>query len=219
MGTTRLQLYNASLRLCGKSRLAALTDEGEGRRLLDDVWDDGWVDGCLEAGLWKFAMRTLRMDYEVSVTPQFGYHRAFLKPDDWIRPNAICEDEFFASPLLRYQDEGQYIYSDLDQIYVRFVSNDSTHGGDLSTWTSAFGDYAAAVGASQIIHKISSDKEKIDMLIKPNGILAQALKTARSLDAMNENTRFPPQGSWVRSRGGRMGGPMGDGGASGSLIG
>jgi hypothetical protein len=220
VATTRLQLYNNALRHCGERRLASITEEREPRRLLDDVWDDGWVDTVLEAGLWKFAMRTQRLDFETSVTPPFGYARAFLKPEDWIRPNAVCTDEYFNEPLLRYQDEGDYIYSDLDEIFVRFVSNHSTRGGDLSIWTGAFADYAAAYGASKIIYKLTADKDRILLLMKPRtGILPQSLQTARSLDAMNENTRFPPAGTWVRSRGRMGGGPMGDGGQTGSLIG
>jgi len=220
VATTRLQLYNAALRLCGERKLASLTEDREPRHLLDDVWDDGWKDRVLEGGLWKFAMRTQRLDYELSVEPQFGYRRAFLKPSDWIRPNAICTDEYFNEPLLRYQDEGSYIFSDLDEIFVRFVSNHTDYGGDLSNWTGAFGDYAAAYGASKILPKLTSDKNRLAAVLAPrNGILDRALQTARSLDAMNENTRFLPTGTWVRARGRRGGGPMGDGGHSGSLIG
>ena len=220
MATTRLQLYNAALRLCGERKLASLTEDREPRHLLDDVWDDGWVDDCLEAGLWKFAMRTQRLDYETSVTPQFGYRRAFLKPSDWIRPNAICSDEYFDNPLLRYQQEGDYIFADLDEIFIRFVSNHTDYGGDLSNWSGAFADYAAAYGASKIIPKLSSDKDRLQSILAPRrGILDRALQTARSLDAMIENTRFPPPGTWVRARGRRGGGPFGDGGQTGSLIG
>lgn len=221
MATTRLNLYNNALRICGDRSLASLSEEREPRRLLDGVWDDGWVDTCLEAGFWKFAMKTQRFDFETSVTPEFGYRRAFLKPDDWIRPYAVCTDEYFREPLLRYQDETDYIFSDLDEIFVRFVSNATTHGADLSVWTGAFADYAAAYGASKIIHKLTADNEKVQALLKPRtGILAQNLQTARSLDAMNDPTRFPPPGGWVRARARRAGGgPMGDGGQTGNLIG
>ena len=218
--TTRLQLYNSALRMCGQRRLASLTEENEARRLLDDVWADGWVDGVLEAGFWKFAMRSQKISYETSITPSFGYQRAFLKPTDWIRPYAICSDEYYSSPLLRYQDDGQYIFADLDDIYVRFVSNDSTRGADLSLWPSAFSDYAAAVGASKIIPKLTADKSRLDMILRPRtGLVDQTLSMAQNIDAMGEPQKFPPLGSWVNSRGRRGAGPMGDGGVSGSLIG
>ena len=221
MATSRLELYNSALRICGERKLANLTESREPRFLLDDVWDDGWVDTVLEAGYWKFAMRTVRMNFESTVTPAFGYRRAFLKPTDWIRPYSVCSDEYFREPLLRYQDEQDYIFADLDEIFVRFVSNDNTHGSDLSTWTGAFADYASAYGASKIIHKFTADKEKLQMLLKPRtGYLAQTLQTARSLDAFNDATRMLPPGGWIRARGGRVGGgPFGDGGQTGSLIG
>ena len=220
MGTTRLQLYNNALRMCGDRRIATLSDETESRRLLDDVWNDGWIDEVLEAGFWKFAMKSQKFSYETSVTTSFGYQRAFLKPDDWIRPYAICSDEFYRAPLLRYQDDGQYIFADLDDIYVRYVSNGSTRGGDLSLWAGAFADYAAAVGASKIIPKLTADKTRLDMILHSrSGLLAQNLSQALNLDAMGEPQKFPALGSWVNSRGRRGGGPFGDGGATGSLIG
>jgi len=225
MGTTRLKLYNAALRLCGHSRLAALSDEVEGRRLLDDVWDDDGIRKVLEAGLWRFAMRSQELDYEPTVSPQFGHTRAFLKGTDWVRTAAVCNDEFFVSPLLNYQDEGDMIFADLDTIWVRFVSDDIDFGGDLANWPGSFQDYAAAYFAYQIIPKLTSDKDKISFLQHPTqptrGYLPAALRTARSRDAQKDPTQFPPQGTWVRARsrhGGRRG-PMGDGGTSGSLIG
>ena len=56
-------------------------------------------------------------------------------------------------------------YADLDTIYVQFVSDDPAFGGDLSTWTGSFADYAEAFFASRIIHKLTSDKQKLLMLL------------------------------------------------------
>ena len=106
--TDRLSIYNGALMLAGERFLASLTEEREPRRLLDHVWDTGGLKACLEMGQWAFAMRTTQVDYDTSVEPGFGYHRAFVKPDDWVLTSAVCEDEFFRSPLLRYWDEAGY---------------------------------------------------------------------------------------------------------------
>lgn len=226
MGTTRLQIYNAALLLCGAEQLSALTDDGEARRRCDQVWDNNFIRKVLQAGQWNFATRTQQLDYDTTVTTQFGYTRAFVKGDDWVRTMAVCSDEFFNSPLIDYQDEGGYIFADLDTIYVRFVSDDGAYGSDLSTWPDSFQQYAEAFMASKIIFRLTSDKQRLLYLLgdpgrNTSGHLEKMLKNARSDDAMRDPTTFPPSGSWVASRGSKTSrrGPFGDGGTTNSLTG
>ena len=58
----------------------------------------------------------------------------------------------------------------------------------------------------------NTDKEQLE------GDVKKLLNTARATDAMDETTRFPPRGTWSRSRSGTGRGNR-DGGSSGSLIG
>jgi hypothetical protein len=128
VGTTRLQLYNQALRICGERRLASLTENREPRHLLDQVWAEGGVDDVLEQGQWNFAMRAVQIDSDPSVDPAFGLAYGFTKPTDWIRTAGFCSDERFSTPLLEYKDEAGYWYADITPIYVRYVSNDSGFG-------------------------------------------------------------------------------------------
>lgn len=226
--TTKLQLFRDALRICGAASIATLVDEIEGRRLLDEVWDNGGVRKCLERGAWKFAVRTQMLDYDPSISPAFGFTRAFLKGSDWVTTTAICNDEFLRSPLLNYVDEVGYLYANEDIIYVQFVSDDAAFGGDLSTWTGTFSDFAAAYFASQIIHRLTASAQLVTMLLGPDmsgerrGYLVEKLRTARSKDGMQGPTRFLPTGAWTRSRSnGRNPGNGGrrDGGPWGQLIG
>lgn len=198
---TRLQLYNDALTICGERSLASLTEDREPRRLLDQVWDNGGVARCLEMGQWGFAMRTVRVDSDPDVDPEFGYQFGFNKPTDWIVTSGLCSDERFTTPLLQYVDENEYWYSDTDPIYVRYVSDDSEYGGDLGLWTATFADYAAAHFAGKIILKLTQDKERRDEILHPrSGIEARRLALALSRNAMANPTKFPPTGSWVSSR-------------------
>lgn len=223
MTTSRLSLYNAALSHCGQRGLASLNETGEPRYLLDDVWTRGGVRYCLEQGLWNFACRTQMLDYSASITPQFGYRRAFQMPSDVVRIKNVGQDEYFLNPLLRYQYETGYIYANLDIIYVRYVSDDANFGSSFASWPEAFREYVEAYFASKIIRNLTSDEVKTDALLHPKtGILVMALKRAQSIDASAEPTQFPPEGSWNRARRGYRGsrrGPFGDGGTSGSLIG
>ena len=64
----QLRLYNGALMELGERSLAALTDNVEPRRLLDRVWADGAVNDCLSNGQWRFARRTLALQYDEYVT-------------------------------------------------------------------------------------------------------------------------------------------------------
>lgn len=202
--TDRLKLYNGALQLVGARDLSSLTEEQETRRQLDLAWNDGAVRFCLEQAQWKFAMRGARIDYNPSIEPTWGLRRAFTKPDDWVITSALCSDEFFQTPLLQYVDEAGFWYADVDEIYVRYVSDDSSYGGDLSRWPFSFADYVKAYLAAKVVAKLTGDKEIRDRILHPrDGILTRALGVAKNKDAMAGPTLFPAPGSWVSSRFGR----------------
>lgn len=197
MTTTKLSLYNGALRNLGEGKLASLSEDRGPRRILDDIWDSGAVDACLERGQWNFAMRTVKADYSPSVEPSFGYQRAFDKPVDWIRTTGLCSDEYFNFPLNQYRDEAGFWYADLDTIYVRFVSNHETYGNDLSLWPESFVKCMELYLAVEACEPITQSASKLDKLSRS---LEKAFTFARGKDAMDEATSFPPQGRWATSR-------------------
>jgi len=211
--TTRLQLYTDALRVCGERRLASLTEAREPRRLLDDAWDAGAIDYCLEQGLWNFATRAVKLAYSPSVTPDFGYARAFARPSDFIRTAAMSADEYFSVPLRAYEDTGGYWFADLDEIYVKYISNDAAYGADLSLWPETFSRWVGHYLASEIGPKLTAAQSRMEKMERD---ARRALVDARSKDAIADPTRFPPSGSWVGARRGRG---FGDRGGRGGLIG
>lgn len=219
---TRLQIYNAALMLCGHSAISALTDETEGRRLLDAVWDDNGVRTCLERAFWRFALRSIEWDADPGVTPAFGYGNAFEKTSDWVRTAGVWAESGMQSPLLAYSDQMGWIYADQTPIWVTYVSDDASFGGDLTRWPETFKEYVVAYFASKVMHRLTSDKDRIMFLFGGDargvraGWLASSLKTARSNCAADGPTKFLPVGGWVRSR---STGNSGDRGNRGSLIG
>lgn len=218
MSSSRLKLYNRACQICGEARLAALTDERPARYELDNIWANDGVKECLEQGQWQFGNRAVRIDYDTAIAPEFGYQRAFAKPDDYCATIAVCSDEYYQQPLLSYIVEAGYWYADLDTIYVQYVSNDSAFGGDLSRWPALFAEYVAQSFAAKLIPTLSEDKRKLDRILDPrNGSLHKSLIKARSHDRQGKPTRFPPESSWNLAR--RGGGFNNDRGNTGSLIG
>lgn len=213
--TSKLQIYNGALQLTGDRPLASLSEEVEGRRQLDLVYDDDGVKSCLEAGQWYFAMRSQKITYDPSITPTWGFNRVFDVPSDHVRTCAMCSDENFSVPLLQYREEANFWYANIDIIFVRFVSQDVDYGFDFSLWPGSFVEFVKAHFASKISTTITaSDGTKKDSFAYRN----MMLKHAKSLCALADGSTFPAPGSWTSARYGNSRGWR-DRGNTGSLIG
>lgn len=196
MAITQLGLYNEALRLLGERQLLNLTENREPLRVLNNIWNDGALDYCLEQGLWNFATRAVQIDASTTV-PQFGYLNAFDKPNDHIRTVGVAEDEYFNVPLLRMIEETGFWFADIDPIYVRYISNAGTYGNDFSRWPKTFAKYVAAYLASEAAFTITQSPEKKQLAMAETAL---RLRDARSKDAMADPTGFAPQGGWSRAR-------------------
>lgn len=181
----------------GERGLASLTENRAPRRYLDTAWTNGAVDKLLSAGQWSFARRAVRMDADTGLVPQFGWQYAFARPDDYLRALAITSDEFFQVPLELYQEEDNVFFSALPTFYLAYVSNDVAFGGDLSKWPPNFVSYAELWLARQILMSLTGNRTDRAQLDKD---VRLALTRAQSTDAMEGPTKYPPAGSWVRSR-------------------
>ena len=214
---SKLLVYNAALLLCGERKLGSLTENREPRRLLDDVFDGGAIKTCLEAAFWNFGTRSLRIEFDPSVAPDFGFTRAFVKPSDWARTAVVSASEYFRPPFKddQFADEAGHWFADIDTLYVKMVSNGADYGGDLGNWTESFARYFEAYLASRVAWKITRDKTTVAAI---NDEMKRRLKGAAAKDAMNSGTSVPPEGSWNRARHGRRSSRR-DGGSRSQLIG
>lgn len=216
MANDQLSLYNRALtRHLGERKLASLTENREPRRVLDDVWPDA-IKYCLEQGQWKFALRTSKLTYSPSVDPEFGYQRGFEKPDDCVRLVKMCSDEYLDQPLLRYAEEANWWFCDLDDIYVSYVSNSIDFGGDYANWPETFARFVALHLADSTGLRITQSERTLENIAKD---LKTAKKDALSKDALQGPTQFLPQGSWLNARRGGRNSSRYDGGSRRQLIG
>ncbi len=162
MATTKLKLYNGALRVLGQQELTDLTENVPRRYYLDEAYDDDFVDYLLEQADWIFAIRTSKLTYDASYSPGFGETRVHGKPDDFIRLVSLSTNEYFEPPMTgdQYRAENDLFYSDYDDIYMRYVSNDASYGNNLSKWTTNFNKYAQAELAAQSGLKITNSSRK-----------------------------------------------------------
>lgn len=216
MTTTRLTLYNGALRECQERELASLSENREPRRLLDGVWTGGMglVSFVLQQKQWRFGRRSVELSPEPAIEPSFGRANAFAQPTDFVRTCKFCSDERMDVPLLDYEIEAGYWYSDVDTIYLSYISNDADYGGDLTLWPPNFVLYVETHMASLIAGRLTGNKTDRNDLLK---LAAIRLKEAAATDAMESPTEFPPMGTFARARLGGM--SRGDRGSRSRLIG
>ena len=211
--TTKLQLFNGALIALGHRRL---TDTGEGveaGRELNAAYSQVRAE-CIAAGSWNFAMETVKLDADTGVTPSFGYTEVFAKPSDWVRTMGVSLDEHLSQPLLHYYDDDTIWSADSTPIYVRYVSNDTGLGYDLSRWPAHFARFVELELAARVGFKLTQNGGLVEKVEERRDV---ARKKALNVNAMNDaQPKFPPPGSWTMARWGRGGN---DRGSRGSLIG
>ena len=213
MTTSKLSLWNGALVALGHERISDTGDPVKSARELTAIHAQT-VEECIAAGSWNFAMETVKLDADTGVTPNFGFTEVFNKPADWVRTMGVSLDEYFSFPLIHYYDDDNFLSADSTPIYVRYVSNDTGLGFDLSRWPAQFTRFVQLELADRVCMSLTQNdrlKDRIEM------DRDKARKRALNTDAMNEaQPKFMPPGSWTLARGERAGR---DRGSRGSLTG
>lgn len=193
----QLSLYNGALAICKNRYLESLTEDVEERYLLDLEYSKA-LGYCLEQGLWNFALRATLIEPDDTNEPTWGDLYAFKRPDDFVRLNAISGDQYFSVTLYEYTDEGSYWIASVNPIYVSYISNDPLYGLNLGKWPATFERFVEHELAHRIAPHLTAmtdaDLKRLDQS------RLTAMKDARSKDAMNQPTKFPPPGRLVRAR-------------------
>lgn len=193
MATNQLALYNAALFACGEQAIASLSEDREPRRLLDEIWSRGGgaTRYVLEQGTWDFASRSVVITASGSVTPAFGFSYAFDVPTDYVRLIDVSSDEEFGSGLFYYQFEGAYIFANATPLYLRYVSDDASYGGDLALWPDTFILWVGHWLATQLAPRVKND---VDMLLLERRT-STLLLSARLKNTSQSAPPFPPIGA------------------------
>jgi len=203
---TKLALFNNALNDLGHKPVADTGETVTGARALVRVYD-GVVEECLATASWNFAMETIKATADTGVEPGFGYSEVFAKPSDWLRTMAVSQDDYFTFPELHYVDDSNFWSADYSPLYIRYVSNDTGLGLDLTRWPRLFTRYVELALAHRVCYKLTQSmeiKKEIDVEKQ------RAKREAKSVDAMDEaNPKFAPPSSWTTARGGRHGGDRG----------
>jgi hypothetical protein len=196
--STELSVFNNALVDLGQRELVSLEDPVESRRILRRIWEGSLINGCLEAGVWNFAIRTIKAEDDPPA-PTFGFQYRIQKPSDWVRTVKFSTEDNFNTPLNEYVDEGGYWYCNFDVVYIQYISNHPSYGGNMAIWPESFTRYVELALALRAAPRILGPQATSAIRDLENK-MSVALKNAKSKDAQNQPPEFPPLGSWARSR-------------------
>lgn len=194
--TTKILLYNKALSHLSTIRLASLTEVRPERYALDDAYD-GVLQSCLEEGLWKFAKRTVKLDADTGITPEFGPQYAFGRPTDFVRIMAFASDERLSAELAEWVDENEVWYADTTPLYLQYVSNGATYGLNLGNYPEYYAEWVGVRLALRASLPVTKDRTtRNDLLTLDTRYLAKAKK----LGAVDEPIKRAPVGRLVSAR-------------------
>ena len=188
-------IYNDALLILGLRKITTNNDDSYRRAVLDTTLDAGLVADMLEETGWIFALQSEEIDYDPSISTEFGYTYGFAKPTDIHRLHGIFQDEYMRVPLRRYIDENSYWFADISKIYVQYV--DTSWLTTPDAWPAFFKRLVAAKMAKDAAMSLRNDGADPDR--------AEAEFQARRREALgNDAVSAPPKifstGSWVNSR-------------------
>ena len=202
MGTTKLEIYQRAILHNRMTPVTSLDESVEARRLCD-VHYTPMLNFVLENGFWRHAMRSVEITQNTGVTPAFGYEYAHDVPNDFVRRYVVSASDTLEPPLDHmssgnaYLIESNYIWTNVTPIYLRYVSNDSSYGLDLTRWPETLTEAATLELAYRICPKLTGSAELVDDL---NKMRVEALGKANQLESLQQASQATRPGRWVSSR-------------------
>lgn len=173
MAATKLGIYNNALTLLGERKLAGEYEARTPRYTLDDVWDLGAVDYCLELAKPRFANKTVALT-SPAVSAEHAMDQVYTLPADYKTIVEVYSDDELSEPVDRYMIEGRTLVTDVaTTVYLRYISNSPP----LSQWTPAFARMVSAFLAKETASKLNPSKiQETDKIWKERSALVLSLE-------------------------------------------
>lgn len=176
MAVDKLSLYNNALLLIGQRRLTGLTEDREPRHLLDDAYDLGAIEYCLEVVKPVFSRKTATLN---STTPstEHDLDNVYTLPGDYLSVVEVYSDSKLDQQISRYIIEGNTLSCEYATIYIRYISND--HVSSFTNWSQAFTRVVSAFLAREVGVKLAPNRiEEVDAKLLDRIDVAKGLDKA-----------------------------------------
>lgn len=192
----KLGVWNQALVHLEKPALLSLTADVEARYVFDSAWP-GVVEEAFNDGDWNFAKVSAQLVLNGSETPAIGWSYVFDYPDDYMRTVAVSSIPDFYQAFYAYVDQGGFLHSSSDVLYLRYISDAKMADDQVSSWPTLFWRYVAMRLAFETCGKLTGGTTLGQLLEKK---MEKALRKAKNIDARNENNKVERPGAWLRSR-------------------
>ncbi|MDC0600114.1 hypothetical protein OAO65_02270 [Flavobacteriales bacterium] len=190
-------IYNRALQILGQEEINSNTDDSIRKVKLDVALAADLVESLLEDTGWHWAITSAKIQVNPSLEPDWGFQDVFDKPDDMQRLDGIFVDEYMQVPLKQYKDEGPYIFSNVNEMYVQFVSR--AFLTDPNNWPIHFKRLVAAAMARDVSRLPVFGRNAQDIYDITN-VFKDAEAESKNTDAMQSPPRIISEGSWTSSR-------------------
>lgn len=192
-----LPIYNNALQILGLPKLITVNDDRYERVLLDTARESGLVANLIADYPWNWTRKTVFVEYNSHLEPAWGFEYVCEKPTELVRLDGVFRDEYQRTPLKHYRDEGRYIYSSYQSLYLTYIPNTAIESP--GSWEPHISRYIAALLADAV-----KDDQRLAL---SEGQIGRIMYTLNERKQTAENRDFmqaPPQiihtGSWVRAR-------------------
>lgn len=176
MTVDKLIVYNNALTLFGERRLSSLTEEVSSRYDLDNIYDGGAIDYCLEVVKPTFARKVAKLDSPSTVSDT-NFTQSHDLPSDYITTLGLFIDPDLDQPLDRFIRVGDTIQCEYDTVYLHYVTNTV----DISVWDISFANVVSAYLARELCGLYGPDHfERVNLVFE------QRIKAAIELLAEKE---------------------------------
>lgn len=202
MATSKLEIYQRAILHCKQTPVTSLDENNEARRLCD-VHYAAMQQALMEAGFWSHAMRTVEMAASNTVTSAAGYACAHDLPADFVRKYVVSASRTLNPPLDNQGDgrayliEAGYLCSDTTPLYLRYTSNDTGYGLDLTRWPERLAEAACTELAYRIAPKLTGSADLQHRLLS---LKSMALGRANTFEALQQPPHKTRAGRWVSGR-------------------
>lgn len=185
MAVSKLGVYNNALTLLGERKLATEFESRNPRYVLDEVWNLGAADYCLELSKPNFAQKTTALT-SPAVSAQHALDQVYTLPAGFIAlvgSGTIYSDNELQIPVKRYLLEGRTLATDIaTTIYVRYI----TSTAPIGQWTPAFARLVAAYLAKESASRLNPSK-----IAETKKEFEECLAIVSGLESQNEDRSRP----------------------------
>lgn len=192
---TKLQVWKQALVHLEKETINDTVDtEVTAVNVFANAWD-GVVEEAFNEGDWNIFKVSAALSLNLVVTPSSGWTYVFDYPADYLRTVSVSLSPYFNNGYMNFVDEGGYLHSNVNTLYLRYISN--AFVDDVDKWPTMFWRYVALKLAFETCGRLTGGTGLRDRLEKQ---VEKALRKAKSVDARNENNKQLGPGSWLRAR-------------------